>query len=174
MPKHFPTRKTKTWPTTTRTTLRWRGTCKCQLSYLCTLQLAFSTVVRNIYMCTHSHKGSVPHRNSCRGQLKQDKSILLREPSTYGVCIGRSMPAPLSQSSGAVWKSKWPSWAFRPNEPYGFCGRKAKYWTMLRHWSQFVPNVSTDIRNMTLYIITSISELRSCVKVEVAVLGSRP
>ena len=31
----------------------------------------------------------------------------------------------LHQSSGAVWKSRWPSWAFRPNEPYGFCGRKA-------------------------------------------------
>ena len=29
------------------------------------------------------------------------------------------------QSSGAVWKSRWPSWAFRPNEPYGFYGRKA-------------------------------------------------
>ena len=30
-----------------------------------------------------------------------------------------------AQSSGAVWKSRWPSWAFRPNEPYGVCGRKA-------------------------------------------------
>ena len=30
-----------------------------------------------------------------------------------------------SQSSGAVWKSRWPSWAFRPNEPCCFCGRKA-------------------------------------------------
>ena len=29
------------------------------------------------------------------------------------------------QSSGAVWESRWPSWAFRPNEPSGFCGRKA-------------------------------------------------
>ena len=29
------------------------------------------------------------------------------------------------QSSGAVSKSRWPTWAFRPNEPYGFCGRKA-------------------------------------------------
>ena len=29
------------------------------------------------------------------------------------------------QSSGVMWKSKWLSWAFRPNEPYGFCGRKA-------------------------------------------------
>ena len=27
-------------------------------------------------------------------------------------------------SSGAVWKSRWPSWAPRPNEPCGFCGRK--------------------------------------------------
>ena len=30
-----------------------------------------------------------------------------------------------NQSSGAVVKSRWPSWALRPNEPYGFCGRKA-------------------------------------------------
>ena len=27
-----------------------------------------------------------------------------------------------NQSSGAVRKSRWPSCAFRPNEPYGFCG----------------------------------------------------
>ena len=24
-----------------------------------------------------------------------------------------------------MWESRWPSWAFRPNEPYGFRGRKA-------------------------------------------------
>ena len=32
------------------------------------------------------------------------------------------------QSSGAVWKLRGPSWAFRPkycNSPYGLCGRKA-------------------------------------------------
>ena len=29
----------------------------------------------------------------------------------------------------------------RSNEPYGFCGRKATP----DHWSQFVPNMSTDI-----------------------------
>ena len=46
------------------------------------------------------------------------------------------------QSSGAVWKLRWPYWAFRPNEPYGFCGRKAT----LRHWSQFGHNMSTDVR----------------------------
>ena len=38
---------------------------------------------------------------------------------------GRSAP----QSSGPVWKSRWPSWAPRPNEPYVFCGRK----TTLNH-----------------------------------------
>ena len=27
-------------------------------------------------------------------------------------------------SSGAVWESRWTSWAVRPNEPSGFCGRK--------------------------------------------------
>ena len=37
------------------------------------------------------------------------------------------------------------SGAFRPNEPYGFRGRKAIL-TMLTHWSQLVPNMSTDIR----------------------------
>ena len=66
------------------------------------------------------------------------------------------------QSSGAVWKSRWPSWA--PHcivqelcESRG--GRPGlsvltnllvsvdvkNYWTMLRHWSQLVPNMSTDI-----------------------------
>ena len=49
-------------------------------------------------------------------------------------------------SSGAVWEtSRWPSWAVRPNEPSGFRGRVKLYWTMLRHWSQLVPNMSTDI-----------------------------
>ena len=37
-------------------------------------------------------------------------------------------------SSGAVWESRWPSWAVRPNEPSGFSGRKAK----LNHASALV------------------------------------
>ena len=45
-------------------------------------------------------------------------------------------------SSRAVWESRWPSWAVRPNEPSGFRGRK----DMLRHWSQLVPSMSSDIR----------------------------
>ena len=42
-----------------------------------------------------------------------------------------------------MWKSRWPSWAPRPNEPYGSCGRKAKLNHVLRRWSQFVPNMTT-------------------------------
>ena len=38
------------------------------------------------------------------------------------------------QSSGAVWESRWPSWAVRPNEPSGFRGRKA----ILNHASALV------------------------------------
>ena len=45
---------------------------------------------------------------------------------------------------------------------------------MLGHWSQFVPNMSQTSEDMKLYIIRQCPELSSCVKVEVAVLGSRP
>ena len=38
------------------------------------------------------------------------------------------------QSSGAVWESRWPSWAARLNEPSGFRGRKA----ILNHASALV------------------------------------
>ena len=30
-----------------------------------------------------------------------------------------------NHSSGAVWESRWPSWAVRPNKPSGFRGHKA-------------------------------------------------
>ena len=98
----------------------------------------------------------------------------------------------VTQSSEAVWKSRWPSWAPRPNEPCGFCGRKAtlnylraqelcesrggrpglpvlmslmvpvdvkQRWTMLRHWSQFVPN--TSARHPRTLSCTS-NQLRYC------------
>ena len=52
-----------------------------------------------------------------------------------------------------------------------------EHWPVLRHWSQFVPNMSTDIRGHEALLHhhhhhPQWSELRSCVKVEVAVLGS--
>ena len=49
-----------------------------------------------------------------------------------------------------------------------------KHWTMLRHWSQFVPDMSTDIRGHEALHHQSGTELRSCVKVEVDVQGARP
>ena len=38
--------------------------------------------------------------------------------------MGKSLGV-VRHSSGAVWESRCPSWAVRPNEPYGFRGRKA-------------------------------------------------
>ena len=56
--------------------------------------------------------------------LHFDFSFVLRWP-----CAGDRMLKSTNtlsvQSLGVVWKSRWPSRAFRPNEPYGFCGRKA-------------------------------------------------
>ena len=49
------------------------------------------------------------------GHAFQRQQLLHPQPSTRF----------LFQSSGAVWKSRWPSWTPRPNEPNGFCGRKA-------------------------------------------------
>ena len=43
-----------------------------------------------------------------------------------GACYKKSnVEWEVSHSSGTVWESRWPSWAVHPNEPYGFCGRKA-------------------------------------------------
>ena len=50
-----------------------------------------------------------------------------------------------SQSSGAVWQSRWPSWVFHLMSLTVSVDVK-QHWTVLRHWSQFVPNMSTDIR----------------------------
>ena len=36
-----------------------------------------------------------------------------------------TLPQTACHSSGAVWESRWPSWAICPNEPSGFRGRKA-------------------------------------------------
>ena len=49
--------------------------------------------------------------------------------------VSSELPLPEApHSSGAVWESRWPSWAVRPNEPFGFLGRKA----ILNHASALV------------------------------------
>ena len=55
------------------------------------------------------------------------------------------------QSSGAVWKSRWPSWVPCPNKPYGFCGWKASLNRAYALMSQFVPKVNPTTEDITLY-----------------------
>ena len=65
------------------------------------------------------------------------------------------------QSSGAVWKSRWPSWAFRPNDSSLTVSVDVKqHWTMLTHWSQLVPNnCQPTSEYMKLYIIVITAQL---------------
>ena len=65
------------------------------------------------------------------------------------MCTCRHGVTSCSQNSGAVWKSRWPSWDPVPSKP----------------------TVSVMV---TVYVKLELkpSELRSCVEVEVAVLGS--
>ena len=81
--------------------------------------------------------------------------FLVRGLARLCVCGGMSrysyknknLRARVNHSSGAVWESRWTSWAVRPNEPSGLLVSVdvKNYWTVLRHWSQLVPNMSTDI-----------------------------
>ena len=60
------------------------------------------------------------------------------------------------QSSGAVWKSRRPSWAPRPNEPYGFCGRKATLnhaHALVTVCPEYVSPTSEDIKLHIIIII---------------------
>ena len=43
-------------------------------------------------------------------------SVDVKQRRRRSVCV---------QSSGAVWKSRWTSWAPVANSPYGLCGRRA-------------------------------------------------
>ena len=62
------------------------------------------------------------------GALTKPKSAANYLPYASKVALGTSGQCSTqasNQSSGAMWKPRWTSWASRPNEPYGFCGRKA-------------------------------------------------
>ena len=63
-------------------------------------------------------------------------TVSLYVPSTKRKTLGETvgLAAWRNHSSGAVWESRWPSWAVRPNEPSGFRGRKA----ILNHASALV------------------------------------
>ena len=56
--------------------------------------------------------------------------------------INRGPPWVHAHSSGAVWESSWLSVLTSLMVSLDV----KQYWTMLTHWSQLVPNMSTDIR----------------------------
>ena len=66
--------------------------------------------------------GNYLRAGCCSSNLKQSLSLICQPTSEDMKLCFRT----LFFSLGAVRKSRWPSWAFRPNEPYGFCGRKAR------------------------------------------------
>ena len=101
--------------------------------------------------------------NSCNlSQYQKEMSLLYCDVTSVLFCY-LGLPITIyyisfenlrrAQSSGAAWKSRWPSWAFRPNEPYGFCGRKA----ILNHASALVTvcpwYVNPTSEDMKLYVI---------------------
>ena len=56
-----------------------------------------------------------------KSQTRMTASALKQDPAHIKGSKERYL---LGHSSGAVWESRWPSWAVRPNEPSGFRGRK--------------------------------------------------
>ena len=64
---------------------------------------------------------------------------------THVAAIQCFPPRCIFQSSGAVWKSRWPS-VLTVLMSLTVSVDVKQHWTVLRHWSQFVPNMSTDIR----------------------------
>ena len=65
--------------------------------------------------CVESRVTSQPGRNTCTITLCTQKHL-----QYYTMHIETEQ----KHSSGAVWESRWPSWAVHPNEPSGFRGRK--------------------------------------------------
>ena len=74
------------------------------------------------------------HRRWTAAVRRQKGPVL---PEFVGRCLKSEVWRVLHHthhSSGAVWEPRWPSWAFRPNEPSGFRGRK----DLLNHASALV------------------------------------
>ena len=65
-----------------------------------------------------------PSSKLCQNLLGHWRGVLYLRAAVHRRC----------HSSGAVWESRWPSWAVRPNEPSGFRGRK----DLLNHSSALV------------------------------------
>ena len=54
----------------------------------------------------------------------ETKSLQANVSTVYSGTPGKGPPCRKATRSGAVWESRWMSWAVCPNEPSGFHGRK--------------------------------------------------
>ena len=92
-----------------------------------------------------------------QNRMRQERSESARQRRT---ALYESDHHHQQHSSGAVWESRWPSWAVRPNEPSGYRGRKdllnrasalvsACPWYVSRH-SRTLSNTSSPTRSPPL------------------------
>ena len=73
-----------------------------------------------------------------------------------------------------MWKSRWPSLAPHPNEPYQVSVDVKQQWTMHRYWSQFVPNITSTRHPRTLSSTSSSSLNLSVVVVDLTGMSFTP
>ena len=76
------------------------------------------------WSCDHDRSSIIALKQSSSASWKKEKAAMLFPESVVktGDRLRRQF-AIQSSAVGAVWKSRWPSWA--PNAPDGLCGRKA-------------------------------------------------
>ena len=117
---------------------RLRQGISCHYSRYCTFHRimypGYMLVVLKV-MCSFSDLGRL-RQATCVGYARLLQGISCHYSRRY--CTFHRIMYPgymlIVHSSGAVWESRWPSWAVRPNEPSGFRGRKA----VLNHASALV------------------------------------
>ena len=82
----------------------------------------------------------------------------LKQPTVHEYKTHNARHQQQLRSSGAVWESRWPSWAPCPNETYGFCGRKATMnhaYALVTVCPQYVNPTSEDIKLYIIFITNS-------------------
>ena len=85
-------------------------------------------------MCTDTHVKEPVLHVRVRWKTRTHARTHTRNKNNHHTLIVSVFTCRSFHSSGAVWESRWPSWAVRLNEPSGFRGRKA----ILNHASALV------------------------------------
>ena len=105
-----------------------------RVDFLCWLLFRYPFHPR---VTTVARKKSRSFCQKCRWQVTAKHAYTLRIEPCFGIGHNLSLICKMTSedikhqliiiilySSGAVWESRWTSWAVRPNEPSGFRGRK--------------------------------------------------